>query len=148
MRYCRRRGKYEYDEACVAAVALLAPAPILRGPRTGPRPDPRSRSMKKTLRPAVLGAVLALAACGDADTDDPRGYTKAPIENPGWTIESEEPTEMAELGDPIRIPALDTLAEETATPAQPLAPAQSTNPQPGETQTQDSRPAPGTPQAP
>lgn len=86
--------------------------------------------MKKTLRPAMLGAVLALAACGDADTNDRRGYTKAPTENPGWTIEAEQPTEMSELGDPIRVPSMDTLAEDTTTPAQPAAPAQSTNPQP------------------
>lgn len=88
--------------------------------------------MKKTLRPAALAAVLAFAACGDPDTDDARGYTKAPLENPGWTVDAEEPTSMAELGDPIRVPALDTLAEETATPAQPAATPQATNPQPGE----------------
>ena len=89
--------------------------------------------MKKTLRPALLVTVLAVVACGDSDTNDPRGYTKAPTENPGWTIEAEQPTEMSELGDPIRVPSMDTLAEETATPAQPLAPANSTNPQPGQT---------------
>ncbi|HEX6588234.1 MAG TPA: hypothetical protein VF039_04380 [Longimicrobiales bacterium] len=96
--------------------------------------------MKKTLRPAVL-AVLALAACGDSETNDPRGYTKAPTEDPGWTVDAEQPTDMAELGDPIRVPSMDTLAEETTTPAQPTAPAQSTNPQPGATTTQSAQPA-------
>ena len=69
-----------------------------------------------TMRSAVLTVcVLALAACGDPDTNDPRGYTKAPIENPGWTIEGEEPTAMAELGEPIRVPSMDTLAVDTTT---------------------------------
>ena len=91
--------------------------------------------MKKTLRPAVLATVLVLAACGDADTDDGRGYTKAPTENPGWTVEAEQPSAMAELGDPIRVPSMDTVAAEPAASAQPAtstqpAPATPTNPQP------------------
>ena len=84
------------------------------------------------MRRMILTAAVLLAACGDRDTNDNRGYTKAPLENPGWTVDAEEPTSMAELGDPIRVPALDTLAEETATPAQPAATPQATNPQPGE----------------
>ena len=84
--------------------------------------------MKKTLRPALLATVLALVACGDPDTNDARGYTKAPTEDPGWTIDAEQPTEMSELGDPIRVPAMDTLAEETAAPGPPAAPVQPTNP--------------------
>ena len=87
----------------------------------------------KKMRSAVLtAAVLALAACGDPDTNDPRGYTKAPLENPGWTIEGEEPTAMAELGDPIRVPSMDTVAvDTTAAPgAQPTTNAPVTNPQP------------------
>ena len=90
--------------------------------------------MTKMLRPAVLTAlVLALAACGDPDTNDPRGYTKAPLETPGWTIEGEEPTAMAELGDPIRVPSMDTAAVD-ATAAAGAAPtttnAPTTNPAP------------------
>jgi hypothetical protein len=57
-------------------------------------------------RPLVLRllllAPLALAACGDPPTDDRRGYTKAPLERPGPLIRGEEPSEMAELGEPIR----------------------------------------------
>jgi hypothetical protein len=82
--------------------------------------------MKTTLRSVLLTSfVIALAACGDPDTNDPRGYTKAPLETPGWTVEGEEPTAMAELGDPIRIPSMDTLAVDTsvAPAVQPSVPA-------------------------
>ena len=48
-----------------------------------------------------LLAAAALTACGDAPTDDDRQwYTKAPLEEPGLTITAEEPSEMAELGEP------------------------------------------------
>ena len=80
--------------------------------------------MKTTLRSALLAScVIALAACGDPDTNDPRGYTKAPLETPGWTVEGEEPTAMADLGDPIRIPSMDTVALDTsaAPAAQPAS---------------------------
>lgn len=95
------------------------------------------------MRSAVLTAsllVLGLAACGDPDTNDSRGYTKAPLEAPGWTIEGEEPTGMAELGDPIRVPSMDTLSEEIGAPAQNTTVAP-TNPQPG-TQTAPGQSAP------
>ena len=82
--------------------------------------------MTKTLRSAALATcVLCLAACGDPDSDDARGYTKAPLENPGWTVDGEAPSEMAELGDPIRIPSLDTMSVDTS-----AATAPATNPQP------------------
>lgn len=72
------------------------------------------------LRSALLAAtLLALAACGDPDTNDPRGYTKAPLENPGWIVDGEESGAMAELGQPIRVPAMDTTALDTAAAAPP-----------------------------
>jgi hypothetical protein len=50
---------------------------------------------------AFFLAAAALAACGDAPTDDDRQwYTKAPLEEPGLTITPEEPSEMAALGEP------------------------------------------------
>ena len=94
--------------------------------------DDDSRSMTK-MRSAVLTAcVLALVACGDPDTNDTRGYTKAPLENPGWTVSAEEPSAMAELGDPIRVPSMDTLAVDTtaATGAAPVTNAPAGNPAP------------------
>lgn len=52
---------------------------------------------------ARLGvALLALGAvaCGDPDTNDPRGYTKAPLENPGLVVAGEPATDMPDLGNP------------------------------------------------
>lgn len=69
----------------------------------------------RTRRGAVpLVLVLALNACGDAPSDDNRGYTKAPLENPGLTIESETPTPMASLGDPILRPPARVASEDSA----------------------------------
>lgn len=49
----------------------------------------------------LAAALAALAGCGDAPTTDSRQwYTKAPLEDPGLTITAEEPSEMAELGEP------------------------------------------------
>lgn len=58
----------------------------------------------KQRRSWIVVAVAAglLVACGDMDTPDDRGYTKAPLEKPGLRIVPEEPTEMDRLGDPIR----------------------------------------------
>lgn len=52
-------------------------------------------------RTMVAGALLlALTACGDPDTNDRRGYTKAPLENPGIVIAGEEPTAMGRMNEP------------------------------------------------
>lgn len=55
----------------------------------------------------VLLPLLAFsfAACGDPDTTDARGYTKAPLENPTVLIDGEEPGEMASYGTPNRVVA-------------------------------------------
>lgn len=62
------------------------------------------------MRRLVLLALLALApaACGDAETTDARGYTKAPLESANLLIRGEEPTAMAQLGEPdLPRPVLD-----------------------------------------
>jgi len=71
----------------------------------------------------LLAFTASLAvACGDAETTDTRGYTKAPLEEPGWFVESEEATRMSELGDPIRIPMMrDAQAAEEEEVPQPAA---------------------------
>ncbi|HSH45538.1 MAG TPA: c-type cytochrome [Longimicrobiales bacterium] len=47
----------------------------------------------------MTGAVLlALAACGDPDTNDRRGYTKAPLETPAVLVDGEEPGPVAGMG--------------------------------------------------
>lgn len=54
--------------------------------------------MKRTF--AVGALLLALVGCGDADTDDRRGYTKAPLENPGLLVGSEKSTAMSRMSRP------------------------------------------------
>lgn len=44
--------------------------------------------------------LLAVAACGDNDTKDNRGYTKAPLEEPTVLVKAEEAGPMDRLGDP------------------------------------------------
>jgi hypothetical protein len=68
------------------------------------------RRVKATNAMTILAAALVLAACGDAPTEDRRGYTKAPLEEPGLTIQSEATTEIGRLGQPqlpqvVEIPA-------------------------------------------
>lgn len=58
------------------------------------------RRVKAASAVTILAAALAVAACGDAPTDDRRGYTKAPLEDPGLRIRSESTTQMAELAQP------------------------------------------------
>lgn len=58
---------------------------------------------------------VALGGCGDGETSDRRGYTKAPLETPGVFIEAERQTDVSRIGVPNR-PSGDTL---TATPAEP-----------------------------
>jgi hypothetical protein len=66
----------------------------------------------------TVGALLlcgAVTACGDPDTDDRRGYTKAPLERPFVLIDGQERTAMDELGEPNRVePAEVELAPEPA----------------------------------
>ena len=51
----------------------------------------------------VAVGVVALGACGDqATTDEGRGYTKAPLEDPNFIITPEGTTEMARLNEPNR----------------------------------------------
>ena len=58
------------------------------------------------LRGGAAGALfiamaVGLGACGDAETTDRRGYTKAPLEDPGVSITAEPTTENDGLGTPI-----------------------------------------------
>lgn len=51
---------------------------------------------------------VALGGCGDPDTNDDRGYTKAPLERPTVLIDGEEPSDMREFGAP-RLPQSEPL---------------------------------------
>lgn len=66
------------------------------------------QSLRAVLRIApALALVGVVGACGDAPTTDTRGYTKAPLENPGLIIEAEPTTEMSELREPLRPPVVE-----------------------------------------
>ena len=54
-------------------------------------------------------AVLIVAGCGDGETRDSRGYTKAPLETPGVLIDAERRSEMARLGTP-NVPTGEAIA--------------------------------------
>ena len=50
----------------------------------------------------VVGLAVVALACGDPATEDARGYTKAPLEEPGLLVAGEDPTPMDALGRPNR----------------------------------------------
>lgn len=85
------------------------------------------------MRRYLIGLLLvAAAACGDPDTNDHRGYTKAPLEEPTVLVRGEPVTAMSELGEPIlpgapvfeaEEPADSPKAAAPAPPAGPTAPA-------------------------
>jgi mono/diheme cytochrome c family protein len=54
---------------------------------------------------AVALFALATAACGDPETNDDRGYTKAPLEHPTVVIRGEDPSDMTRYGSPNRVVA-------------------------------------------
>lgn len=71
----------------------------------------------RMLRGAAALLVLSAAACGDPNTTDARGYTKAPLENPTVLIGGESESEMARIGAPNRV-----VAEPIELPEQAAAP--------------------------
>ncbi len=78
------------------------------------------------MRKTVMMAVLLLAACGDPDTSDERGYTKAPLERPTVLVQAEPQSEMDRLGNPalpeaplIEAEVDSAQAGRTPTPTQP-----------------------------
>lgn len=83
-----------------------------------------------THRLCIAAVAAVLAACGDPGTPDARGYTKAPLEQPGVLIAGEEPGRMSQYGAPNRVVAEELrLPDEPETPAggpttQPIAPVE------------------------
>jgi hypothetical protein len=61
-------------------------------------------------------ACAASLACGDAETTDERGYTKAPLEKPGVLIKAEANSAMDALGTPT-LPRDTLIAPEATTTA-------------------------------
>lgn len=66
-----------------------------------------------TSRVVVAALALGALACGDPDTNDRRGYTKAPLENPGLLIGGEDASEMAGMNR-TNIPRPNTEFEQDA----------------------------------
>jgi mono/diheme cytochrome c family protein len=67
------------------------------------------------LRAGAALMVLTASACGDPETTDDRGYTKAPLENPGLLVSGEQPGNMSRYGSPNRVVAEELhLPEEVA----------------------------------
>jgi len=63
----------------------------------------RKRAVREVMRAKAwlaLAAALLAGGCGDPETSDDRGYTKAPLERPTVMIEGEEPSEMRRFGAP------------------------------------------------
>jgi mono/diheme cytochrome c family protein len=70
----------------------------------------------------VALAVCVLAACGDPNMKESRGYTKAPLERPGLLVRAEQPGEMAQFGGPRRLnTARIELPEQAEVAAAPVA---------------------------
>jgi mono/diheme cytochrome c family protein len=86
------------------------------------------------LRKTVLAIALLVVACGDPDTNDDRGYTKAPLERPTVLVQGERPSDMDRLGDPILPDAPIYEVQDTAQPGTttgtPPAPATQQGPAP------------------
>jgi hypothetical protein len=78
-------------------------------------------SMGRTTVRGIVLIIVILSACGDANTNDDRGYTKAPLENPNVLIKAEGSSAMDSLGSPI-LPR-DTVISPPPAAAPPAAPA-------------------------
>ncbi len=87
------------------------------------------------MRKTVMVAALVMVACGDPDTRDERGYTKAPLERPTVLVQGEPHSDMDALANPALpeaplIEAEPDTAKQAATPGgqPPAAPAQGAAP--------------------
>jgi mono/diheme cytochrome c family protein len=78
--------------------------------------------MRATTLITVL--VVGLTACGDPATNDDRGYTKAPLEDPGLLVSGEAASPMAELGRANR-PRAELAVEEQEEDGAAESPSQS-----------------------
>lgn len=74
--------------------------------------------MLRRLRSLPFLVLFIVGGCGDPATADHRGYTKAPLENPGLIIESADEHGLREFGRP-NLP----VAREIEPPAAATAPA-------------------------
>ena len=73
------------------------------------------RRMGRFCAAAGVAAALVFAGCGDPNTSDTRGYTKAPLEDAGVLIKGESSSAMDSLGTP-------NLPRDTVFPAEKIQP--------------------------
>lgn len=62
---------------------------------------------KRGAASALWIAVVGLAACGDAETNDRRGYTKAPLEKPSVVVTPEPGATFEGMDRPALPPVVD-----------------------------------------
>ena len=101
-------------------------APPPRGPNCRP-----SILEETEVRKTVMVAVLVVAACGDPDTSDNRGYTKAPLERPTVLVQGEPRSEMDALANPA-MPEAPLIEAEPDTAKQAAAPGAQPAPAPAQ----------------
>lgn len=65
----------------------------------------------------ICGIGCVMVGCADANTSDNRGYTKAPLEDPGVVIKAEGSSTMDEMGAPVLPRDTVITAEQAAAPA-------------------------------
>lgn len=78
------------------------------------------------MRRTYILTTLLLIGCGDPDTNDDRGYTKAPLERPTVLVQGERESAMAELGDPLlpQAPLIEAEKEDAEKPTDAPKPPQ------------------------
>jgi mono/diheme cytochrome c family protein len=69
---------------------------------------------------AMLTVAVLLTGCRDPNSDDSRGYTKAPLEHAGWVVKGEPTPAMREIGTPNQVrPVIVEVPEEPKAAAGP-----------------------------
>lgn len=69
----------------------------------------------------IVALVLIAAGCGDSNTNDHRGYTKAPLEEPKVLVKAEHASDMVRYGEPNlpEAPLIEAEKESKEAPAGP-----------------------------
>ena len=80
-------------------------------------------TVSRWARTSAAVMIVAVAACGDPETTDDRGYTKAPLEDPSLLIDGERASEMSEYGSPNRVVVEELQLPEEVPGAEPEGPA-------------------------
>lgn len=76
----------------------------------------------------IVALALTTAGCGDPKTNDHRGYTKAPLEQPRVLVKGEHASDMARYGEP-NLPVAPLIAAEKDSGKAPAGPTGGTTAQ-------------------